>query len=285
MHRLFVDNLTVIDFAFLDPDRGLVGESWIVDVELAGELDHQGMVFDFSLVKKRIKRLIDEQADHRLLVPQDFSGLTVQQHNDQGSALTWRTRQGDKIEHRSPADSVLFTPGSQLDEASLARQLEQALASVLPANVDAVSLTLRPEVIQGPWYHYVHGLKKHDGNCQRIAHGHRSRLLIERNGVRADDLEQQWADRFQDIYIATREDLLEQFHEDGCQYHHYGYHSDQGEFALTIAAHRVHLIDTDSTVEWIADHLLKQCQNADPGAQFRVRAFEGVGKGALADSA
>ena len=63
MPALFVDALTVIDFTYLHPTRWLVGESWIVDIELHGGLDAQGMVFDFGLVKKTLKHAIDHLAD------------------------------------------------------------------------------------------------------------------------------------------------------------------------------------------------------------------------------
>ncbi|MBV8063608.1 MAG: 6-carboxytetrahydropterin synthase, partial [Nevskia sp.] len=69
MTTLFVEQLTVIDCAFLDAQRGLVGESWIVDIELDGDLDEQSMLLDFGEVKKRLKRALDSSADHTLVVP------------------------------------------------------------------------------------------------------------------------------------------------------------------------------------------------------------------------
>jgi len=55
-----------------------VGESWIADVVLGGELDEQGMVFDFSHVKRAIKQVIDAQVDHRLVVPKRPPGTAAE---------------------------------------------------------------------------------------------------------------------------------------------------------------------------------------------------------------
>ena len=66
---LFVKDLTVIDFSYLCKSRGALGESWIVDLELHGNLNDESMVLDFSLVKKQVKRIIDNVIDHKLAIP------------------------------------------------------------------------------------------------------------------------------------------------------------------------------------------------------------------------
>ena len=93
MATLFVENLTVADFSYLHSKRGMVGESWLVDLELSGDLDNQGMVFDFGHIKKRIKEAIDESVDHRLLVPVDCDQANVAER-DGDTSLEWQYRGG-----------------------------------------------------------------------------------------------------------------------------------------------------------------------------------------------
>lgn len=281
MNHLFVDNLTVIDFAYLDPVRGLVGESWIADVVLGGELDDQGMLFDFSNVKRTIKRVIDERVDHRLVVPRDHPGLVPDA--DDPHAFNWRLDDGSHIYHRGPDESVVWLAGERVVPSAVAALLRQELRSVLPVNVQDIEISLREEVIEGPFYHYVHGLKKHVGNCQRIAHGHRSPIRIDRNGHRDPALEKAWADRWRDIYIGSEEDISDRYVDSqGQRYVRFDYEANQGEFSLALPESRLYLLDTDTTVEFIAAHIADQCKQAYPDDRVQIKAYEGVGKGAIA---
>ena len=280
MNHLFIDNLTVIDFAYLDHQRGLVGESWIADIVLGGELDEQGMVFDFGNVKRTIKRVIDERVDHRLVVP---AGATCLQREDSPGCLAWHLDDHSHIRHQGPEQSVVFLDHQEVVPSAVARLLERELKVVLPANVTTVEVTLREELIEGAYYHYVHGLKKHLGNCQRIAHGHRSPIRIDRNGHRDRDLENRWAKLWQDVYVGSEEDVTRRWVAgDGTAYVTFEYEADQGEFALTMPESRVYMLDSDTTVELIAAHIAERLQSEFPADTIRVKAYEGVAKGAIA---
>lgn len=278
MPALFVDALTVIDFTFLHPGRGLVGESWIVDVELHGSLDEQGMVFDFGDVKKTIKRELDARADHRLVLPGTLPGLSMTTLAD-GNLQVRCTQDDGHLLVECPPTAVLVLPSPQVTPEALADCLCAALRPLLPANVTQIVLHLREEAIDGASYQYSHGLKKHQGACQRIAHGHRSRLRIDENGVRNATLEREWAQLLRDSYIGTRADLV-----DGAAAGHlrFAYTSCEGRYLLELPERQVQLIDSDSTVEHIAHHIASTLKQRQPGNRYRVKAFEGVGKGAIA---
>jgi len=276
MPRLFVEQLTVIDCAFLDAQRGLVGESWIVDLELGGELDAQGMVLDFGEVKKKLRKAVDNVADHKLLVPGRSAQLDLVLSGE-GSGLSFRAATGP-IEHQSPAKAVCSIDADAVTAATVAAHLHPALRKAAPPNVSDIRVSLRNEPIAGSYYHYTHGLKKHAGQCQRIAHGHRSKLHIFLNGRRDERLERQWADRWRDIYLGTSADIVAH----GKGRIRFEYRSSEGEFELELPVERCDLLQTDSTVERIAEHVAAQVAEDRPGVKIEVRAYEGVMKGAIA---
>jgi len=282
MNQLFVNNLSVIDFSYYDFQRGILGESWIVDIVLSGELDDQGMVFDFGHVKKQIKQIIDEELDHRFVISAQAKNLEVKQ--DKGVCeLNWKNVMGS-YQHISPESAVLVLDVKTINTKTVAAYLETIILNALPDNVSKVELSLSEEHIDGAYYHYSHGLKKHDGNCQRIVHGHRSKIEIFENHQRNFDLEDYWAACFRNIYIGTQEDIVEEFDIDGKAHVTFAYRAQQGKFSVTLPAKRVYLIDSDSTVELIAQHVALRCKEMKPANHYRVNAYEGVGKGSIAVS-
>lgn len=289
--QLFVKDLTVIDASYLCPERGMVGQSWIVDVILIGGLDEQSMVLDFGLVKKKLKQIIDREVDHRLLVPAKLGSVTLTSKEQGMIALSMATQKGD-IHLYCPEQGVAQIPAEAITAQSVTDYLQTLIKPELPENVQQLQLTLREEVINTPCYHYSHGLKKHDGNCQRIAHGHRSMIEIWQGNSRDDELEAMWAKRWDDIYLGSEEDVtpVEQLQLANWvstlseqEYWGFAYQAPQGLFELAISNAVVEIIDTDTTVECLADYILKTLKS-ECGAEspLKVLAYEGVGKGAIA---
>lgn len=281
MTSLFVDQLTVIDFSYLHNERGLLGESWLVDCELAGELNDEGMLFDFGHVKKTIKNFIDDYADHKLIVATSAPGLELNRQDEGAINIQWQ-HQKRYLNTTAPEEAFLFLDAPAVTIEVLAAEMEQELLKILPNNVAGVKLNLYCESIQGAFYHYSHGLKKHDGNCQRIAHGHRSPIQIFIDDQRNQALEKQWAETFTDIYIGTREDITKDS-ETSDDLISFNYRAPQGEFSLTINRDQVYLIETDSTVEWISDHIAKTIHESYPQSRVKVKAFEGYRKGSISE--
>ena len=274
MH-LFVEQLTNVDFSYLDAKRGVVGETWWASAILEGALDDQGMVCDFGIVKKTLRQWLDLELDHRLLVPTKVPGLKIETTNDHVkiSMLTGR----GIVEMSAPAQAVTLIDTSEITADSVAAWSIQQLQAFFPQTIDQLTLDFTPETINGAFYHYSHGLKKHAGNCQRIAHGHRSRIQIWLNGERSDTEETYWAERWQDIYIGSKEDLS----SENADTLSFAYTAEQGDFSLTLAREHCYMMSTDSTVELIADHLAQEIKLRHPEQNVRVRAFEGVNKGAM----
>ncbi len=281
MARLFVEQICALDFARLDSEHGLLGDTWILDLELEGALDDQGMVLDFGRVKPTLKSVADIHVDHRLLVPVRAPGLRLEE--DGGEVRLWFEHAGGSLYHRSPREALCLLDSPVVSASVVAAHLRDLLAPSLPDTVTGVRLGLREEDIAGPWYRYAHGLRQHGGNCQRIAHGHRSRIRILRDGRRCEATERWVADRWRDIYLGCRRDLVETVAAGPALRYRFAYSAPQGDFELLIAANRCELLESESTVECIAGHILGLLKTREPGSRFCVRAYEGLNKGAMAE--
>ncbi|QJR82563.1 hypothetical protein CA267_018285 [Alteromonas pelagimontana] len=287
--QLFVNDLTVMDFSYLCPKRGMVGESWIVDVILDGDLNDESMIQDFGKVKKNLKRLIDDYVDHKLAVPAEYVNADVI-HNEENDQVEVRFTCDDErqIQLYCPADAYAFIYSDSVTMDSVGRYLREVIATHLPENVDNIELKLRTEVIDTPFYHYTHGLKKHDGNCQRIAHGHRSKIDIIIDKQPCLESQKYWAERWQDIYIGTTEDAISFSDRQGAgkvpkedEYYCFAYEASQGYFEIVIPKSDCEVIDTDSTVECLAKYIFTQQKMRSSKGSLQVVAYEGVGKGAI----
>ena len=273
---LFVDNLINVDFSFLHPTRGLVGETWLASVTLEGELDEQGMVCDFGIVKKKLREWLNTHIDHRLLIPTLAEEIDID-HNNEATRIHWQLAD-DVIDITSPNQAITLVECQQITASSTAQWCINQLQKMFPETVVKLSLTFSTEVINDDFYHYSHGLKKHDGNCQRIAHGHRSKILIWKNAKLDTEAMENWARRWQDIYIGTKEDIVSSENQN----FHFSYEAIQGQFRLTIPKSRCYIIAEDSTVENLAHHIASTLAAENPGNEYTVKAFEGIGKGAIA---
>lgn len=272
---LFVNHLTHIDVSLWCPEKGLKGCSWQVDALLDGELGEDGMLFDFGEVKPWIKRTLDSGLDHTLLVPLKAPGIEVSKCPE---GICIQTTTPYAMEVRGPAEAFTLLPWETITIGDVADLLSDTLTMQRPDNVHYVKLSLSDEAIEGAAYAYSHGLKRHTGNCQRIAHGHRSRLYIWQEGERQTTLEQQWADWLDNRYLLEDADIA--YQDDAtltCRYE-----AAQGEFLITIPQARCCVLPKPTTVEniaaWLAERITEQS-----GKSSSVQAFEGINKGAMAD--
>ena len=291
--QLFVNDLTVIDFSYCCTERGIVGESWIVDVLLDGSLNEMSMVLDFAVVKKQIKAIIDDAVDHKLLLPMLDNAITVSDstYREGHEFVDFKSKKGS-YNLQSPRCAFAKISSDKIDIASVTSYLTEIILEQLPKNVQGLTLNLRAENIDGAFYHYTHGLKLHDGNCQRIAHGHRSKIHIYQNGQRSADLEAAWSLRWNDIYLASEADRIALAHIElsanatenlSADQQLFSYFAPQGRFDIAVPSNILDVVDCDSTVELLADFILRQLKQQSPDNEFKVVAFEGVAKGAIAN--
>lgn len=186
---LFLNQLTIIDHAYIGKDHKVHGGSFNPSFIVSGEVDpHESVIVDFSTIKKDIKRIIDNHdhnnsnngLDHKLLVLRN-SYNDIVYHKD---TITIKT---DTFETTMPCDAVkVIEDIANYSVKAFGDYLEvflkEKLTEIYPLiNIDVkcnnseTPVFYRNDFIDYILFRYVHGLKNSTSyGCGNLQHGHLS---------------------------------------------------------------------------------------------------------------
>jgi 6-pyruvoyl-tetrahydropterin synthase len=273
---LFVEKLTILDYAYLDLQQGFLGGTVHVDANIIGDMDSEGVVFDFSKCKKLIKGVIDETMDHKLVIPKQY----CEAHDD----LFYTTAVPGCSVYSTPGQGLCLIDGSMVNLAAMTAYLQTKIMTAIEEanmlNIDAVEIRLYEEEIKGYWYRYTHGLKSHYGNCQRLIHGHRSQLKIWVDGIRQPDIEKYLCETHHNSHFYFNQNVINETSGEV----ELAYESSQGKFKACISKEAATAMANETTVENIAIYfcgLVEEMYKNSGIHTFTVQAFEGIEKGAI----
>lgn len=290
MHSMFVKNLCNIDVAVFCPDRGVYGWSWAMDMTLLGTLDNNGFIFDFSHAKNQAKEVVKHLVDHRLIIPTLCHGVQVFTYGNECQVIM-NEKNGKTWTYHCPLQAVLEMQLPEITKGQVEKLIAKRLKEVFPQKVFEIEINLRDEDIVSPdlAFSYTHGLTQHEGQCQRIFHGHRSRLEVWQGQKRSPELEQKIWDDFLlggSVHIAAESQIIKT--ENHLQEIALSYMGSKGRYHAVLPKDRVRVVSGTTSIEMIAqlvyEYLLFEYPPLEVDESLRVVVYEGIDKGASAPS-
>ena len=128
----------------------LHGHSYIVRIRLEGELDDNGMVMDFVILKKKLRSVISDM-DHKVLLPARSKIVKISEKDGSVEVVSCAKR------YVFPAEDVLLLDVSTTTAEEMARMMTERIISEMdfPKTVKSVAIGLDEERGQTAWYTMV----------------------------------------------------------------------------------------------------------------------------------
>lgn len=269
---IFINALDTIDCALFDNKHGIVGQSWYLDVQAQGRGDKNYFVSDFKFLKQKVRSFVRQHLDHRLLVS---SHPTVRREGD-----TWLLGEAEQAwTYTCPPDAVLQLPVSCADRDSVVSWLNTALQQHMGTDLRITASLREHKMHGGVDFRYTHGLPGHEGNCQRLLHGHCGWVQVRANDSHCQQLEDYLTQKILPRYghFLNSQHITIQGKRISM-----AYESSQGYFAATFPQqHAVILPEMESSIESITHYLAEQLrQQITPTPRAEIICYEGMDKGA-----
>lgn len=295
---IFLNDITKVDSALFDPSRGVIGQTWKIDVTLTGPLNENGFVFDFSDFKKMVRKVLKSSLDHALIIPINSQSV-VFQGQTRGECWVMRSRNGkggaeQEWSYVSPPGAVFPSRSVALNRQVLEQEVVRSLRHRLPPEILNITAVLREEevIATEAIFRYTHGIAHHTGMCQRLFHGHKSRIQCFVGEERRPDYEHYLVRDIlgSHVHIATPSQfksgavILPGFRGKTKEPITLAYEASQGYFEATLPADRVFMVEGETSIECIARELARVVKREEATAdKVKIMCFEGIDKGAIAE--
>lgn len=199
---IFLNEISVIDHAYINHKGNVIGGSFLCSFIVSGETDEtEKVVIDFSTVKKEIKSIIDDHHinnsdngfDHNLWLLQGYSNYNTYVDPNVFSNINIIT---PCCSISVPSEYVKIFNSTDYYIPTIANEISKFVLEKLEKKYPNINLSIKCDLSERPvlppfsdsdnWlkFRYVHGLKDSTSfGCRNIAHGHLSYLLSENTDI------------------------------------------------------------------------------------------------------
>lgn len=305
---MFLNDLSVVDHAFIDKEGNVIGGSFNPSFLVGGRIDPiEKVVVDFSTVKKQLKNVIDHKQhgfDHKLWVIEGVSNCSIQ------SGDIVFTEYSEMINIDNDDIVIIKTPNAKLTVPRSAIKFiqTQQYSVVAEYNIEQVGSwfgtylnSAFPELqiqcknninahVYYPtneihYFSYAHGLKDSTSwGCQNIAHGHLSfiQAISLTDQSKADEVAAFIAKELDCTMFINKANVLSQY--DNKIAIGYDSHS-RGRFEANYtntSKQKCVVLETETTIEFLVEYIASTYK---PALQFanvtELYVSEGLSKGAM----
>ncbi|MCB1711449.1 MAG: hypothetical protein KDH96_02870 [Candidatus Riesia sp.] len=307
---IVLNNVTVIDHAYIDNEGNVVGGSFQASFHVQGKIDQkEKVVVDFSTIKKSLKELVDDNEegfDHKLWIINGYSNISSVSHIN--NTLCIETPQ---INMETPLNAIKFIhnisdlliPNYDVDFISfcISDFLQEKLQKIYPDIEIHVNTILTTEIgitdlygyklCEPRFFRYVHGLKDSTSwGCQNIAHGHLSfiaaytipRETTQESYSKAIQVLNEIVDYMDSIIFINNENITQV--DDFKQIISYTTNRGYFEMVLKNKYTRRIILETETTIEFITEFVKQRFGQKlyDAGVR-KIIVSEGLTKGSIID--
>lgn len=306
--RLFLNDLSCVDHAYIDDKGRIIGGSFNPSFEVSGTPDPiEKVVVDFSTIKHDLKEMIDTHSftfnhngfDHKVWIIEGYSNVTALRM--EGTSIhNTVTVLTPAVALTVPGDAVKMIPQiegrfPQYTKEYIGAAFTEYLQPLLEEKYPNVGIKVKctntenihtptPNVAHNAYrFRYVHGLKDSTSyGCNNIAHGHGSFISSEYDPSGLLELIAKELDNT----LFVRNDNITAFSMSAHEVEELTieYTTPRGEFILTVvpSTHKIVILNTETTVEFLAAYVKERfgsLMKASGMTSFCIS--EGLSKGAV----